>query len=77
MGAGRAASACGVWGCCVAKGSSDVTPWAPRTCVRCGRTIRVSRDSWGCSWAGTGTAYEPAPTAWHLLDPACVPEKAA
>ena len=53
------------------KTSSDVTPWLPKTCCVCGRRVRVSKDSFGCSYAGTGTVASPEPLVWHLLGSEC------
>jgi hypothetical protein len=57
-------------------GSSDATPWLPRLCALCGLPVRVSKDSFGCSYRGAGTIANPAPKVWHL-DRCPVPAEAA
>lgn len=49
--------------------SSDVTPWLPDLCCRCGEKILRSKQGFGCSYAGSGSVERPVPTVWHL--PAC------
>lgn len=57
----------------MSKSSSDVTPWLPATCCRCGWPVLRSKQGFGCSFVGTGTVDAPVPLVWHL--PVC-PEAA-